>query len=49
MNLNADQSKAPESKLGSKPECKDDLKFLPLPEVEKKFGSSPDSLGQTEA
>jgi H+-transporting ATPase len=37
--------KAPESK----PDAKDDLKSLPLPEVEKKLGSSPDGLSQTEA
>jgi leucyl-tRNA synthetase len=31
---------------GSKPDPKDDLKSLPLPEVEKKLGSSPDGLTQ---
>jgi H+-transporting ATPase len=31
------------------PEAKDDLKTLPLPEVEKKLGSSPDGLTQAEA
>jgi H+-transporting ATPase len=35
----------PEAKPGSK----DDLKSLPLPEVEKKLGSSPDGLSQAEA
>ena len=49
MEPNADQSKAPESKPGSKPDAKDDLKSLPLPEVEKKLGSSPDGLSQAEA
>ena len=39
MKPNTDQPKAPESKPGSKPESKDDLKSLPLPEVEKKLGS----------
>ena len=43
----------PESKPGSKPdvkpEAKDDLKTLPLAEVEKKLGSSPDGLTQAEA
>jgi H+-transporting ATPase len=39
----------PESKLGSKPDAKDDLKSLPLPEVEKKLGSPPDGLTQAEA
>ncbi|HUW50619.1 MAG TPA: cation-transporting P-type ATPase, partial [Sulfuricella sp.] len=33
----------------SKPDAKDDLKSLPLPEVEKKLGSSPDGLSQAEA
>ncbi|MGA9413390.1 MAG: plasma-membrane proton-efflux P-type ATPase, partial [Terriglobales bacterium] len=32
-----------------KPNAKDDLKSLPLPEVEKKLGSSPDGLSQAEA
>jgi H+-transporting ATPase len=44
-----DQSKDPEAKPGSKPDAKDDLKSLPLPEVEKKLGSSPDGLSQAEA
>ena len=39
----------PESKPGSKPDAKDDLKSLPMPEVEKKLGSSPDGLSQAEA
>ena len=30
-------------------DAKDDLKSLPLAEVEKKLGSSPDGLSQTEA
>jgi H+-transporting ATPase len=41
--------KAPEAKPGSKPDSKDDLKSLPMPEVEKKLGSSPDGLSQAEA
>jgi len=53
MKPNADQPKAPEPKPGSKPEVKtdpkDDLKTLPLAEVEKKLGSSPDGLSQAEA
>src|SRR5271165_1777898 len=49
MEPNADQPKAPESKPGSKPNAKDDLKSLPMPEVEKKLGSSPDGLTQAEA
>ena len=42
-------AQGPESKPGSKPDAKDDLKSLPLPEVEKKLGSSPDGLSQAEA
>ena len=49
MKPNTAQPKAPESKPGSKPTAKDDLKSLPLAEVEKKLGSSPDGLTQTEA
>jgi len=49
MKPNGDQPKAPESKPGSKSNVKDDLKSLPLPEVEKKLGSSPDGLSQAEA
>jgi H+-transporting ATPase len=44
--------KVPESKSGSKPKApdpKDDLKTLPMPEVEKKLGSSPNGLTQAEA
>jgi H+-transporting ATPase len=49
MKPNTDQPKPPESKPGSKPNAKGDLKSLPLPEVEKKLGSSPDGLSQAEA
>ncbi len=45
MKPNADQLKAPESR----PDAKDDLKDLPLPEVEKRLGSSPDGLQQAES
>ena len=42
--------KAPgSSKPGSKPDARDDLKFLPLAEVERKLGSSPNGLTQAEA
>ena len=41
--------KSPESKSRSKPEPKDDLKTLPMPEVEKQLGSSPEGLSQAEA
>jgi H+-transporting ATPase len=47
------KTKTPESKPGSKPNVKpdpkDDLKTLPLAEVEKKLESSPDGLTQAEA
>ncbi len=45
MNANADRPKPAESK----PESKDELKSLPLAEVQKKLGSSPDGLTQGEA
>jgi len=45
MKPDADPPKA----HGSKPDAKDDLKSLPLPEVEKRLGSSPDGLSQAEA
>src|SRR5271168_4263296 len=41
--------KGPESKSASKPDSKDDLKSLPMPEVERKLGSSPKGLSQAEA
>lgn len=40
---------AGENKREAKPAAKDDLKSLPLTEVEKKLGSSPDGLSQAEA
>jgi H+-transporting ATPase len=49
MKLNTDQPKAPESKPGSKPNAKGDLKSLPMPELQAKLGSSPDGLRQAEA
>src|SRR6202142_4742009 len=45
MNPNADRPKASESKL----DAKVDLKTLPMPEVEKRLGSSPNGLTQAEA
>jgi magnesium-transporting ATPase (P-type) len=39
----------PGSTLNVKPDPKEDLKTLPLPEVEKKLGSSPEGLTQAEA
>ncbi len=49
MKSNSDLSKVPESKPSVRPDPKDDLKTLPLAEVEKKLGSSPDGLSQAEA
>ena len=58
MATHVDQPKTPDSKPvsgpngkgpESKPDAKDDLKTLPMPEVEKKLGSSPDGLTQAEA
>ncbi len=44
-----DTSTPPESKPGPTPGTKDDLKTLPLADVEKKLGSSPDGLTGAEA
>lgn len=49
MKSNAGQPQASESEPGSKPDANGDLKSLPLPEVEKKLGSSSDGLSQAEA
>ena len=49
MKPNSDQPKAPESKPGRKPDASDDLKSLPMPELQAKLGSSPDGLSQAEA
>ena len=49
MKRKSDKSKASKAKSGSKPGSKDDLKSLPMPEVEKKLESSPDGLSQAEA
>ena len=46
LKPNADK---PAAKPGPKPDAKDDLKSLPMPEVEKKLGSSPEGLSQAEA
>ena len=45
MTLQTDPLKA----RGAKPVAKDDLQKLPLAEVEKRLGSSPDGLTQDEA
>ena len=44
-----DQPKAPESKPGSMSNAKDDLKSLPIPELQAKLSASPDGLSQAEA
>ena len=49
MKPNGDQPTTREVKPGAKPDPKDNLKSLPLPEVEKQLGSSPDGLTQAEA
>jgi H+-transporting ATPase len=49
MKPNTDRPKAPESKPGSKPVANDDLKSLPMPELEAKLGSSTGGLSQAEA
>ena len=41
--------KEPDNRSDSTPEAKDDLKSLPMPEVEKKLGSSPNGLSPAEA
>jgi H+-transporting ATPase len=47
--LSSEHPNAAVSKPDSKPAAKDDLKSLPMAEVEKKLGSSPDGLSQAEA
>jgi H+-transporting ATPase len=49
LKLDAGQPNAPLSKPGSKLDAADDLKSLPMAEVEKKLGASPSGLSQTEA
>lgn len=49
MQANIRQSNAPSAKPGSKSAAMDELKSLPLAEVEKKLGSSPAGLTQAEA
>jgi H+-transporting ATPase len=39
----------PEAKAGPEPDAKDDLKSLPVPEVEKRLSSSPEGLSRAEA
>jgi len=49
MKPDTDQPGDPEMTPGSRADAKDDLKSLPMPELEKQLGSSPDGLGQAEA
>jgi H+-transporting ATPase len=49
MKRNAYQPDTAEAKPESKLQSKDDLKSLPMPELQKKLGSSPDGLSQAEA
>src|SRR5277367_2229492 len=49
MKPNDDQPKTSEPKPNVKPDAKDNLKTLPLAEVEKRLESSPDGLSQAEA
>ena len=49
MNTNSDNSKAPETKPGSRENVKEDLKTLPMSELQTKLGSSPEGLTQDEA
>jgi H+-transporting ATPase len=45
----AAQARAPGPKPGPGPDAKNDLKSLPVAEVEKRLGSSPEGLSQAEA
>jgi H+-transporting ATPase len=49
MKPSTDTPKDTKPKPGAKPEPKDDLKSLPMPEVLTKLGSSPDGLSHAEA
>ncbi len=53
MKPKADEPKAPESKpevkSDARPDAKDDLRSLPMAEMQAKLGSSPDGLTQAEA
>ena len=49
MTAHAAEPKASGSKPGPQPDPKDDLKTMPLAEVEKKLASSPDGLTEAEA
>ncbi len=49
MNTHSGKPKSPDAKPGSKPHVVDALQTLPMAEVEKKLGWSPDGLSQPEA
>src|SRR5271170_3659783 len=49
MSVHQDHPAAPQSRPGSKPVAEDNLQTLPLAELEKELGSSPDGLTQAEA
>ena len=54
MKPNADKSKPetkpePKPEGSAKPESNDDLKSIPMPELEKKLGATPTGLSQAEA
>jgi H+-transporting ATPase len=49
MEPSAAQTEAPEAEPGSRPDAKDDLKSLPMPELQTQLGSSPEGLSQAEA
>jgi H+-transporting ATPase len=49
MKHNSEQPKAPDANPGTKPEPKDDLKSLPVPEVEKQLAPSSEGLTEAEA
>ena len=49
MESTTEKPKTPYIKPAAKPQSKDDLKSLPMAEVEKKLESSPDGLSDAEA
>ena len=49
MKPNTKKAKSSESKMDAKPNAKDELKTLPMPELMKKLDSSADGLTQAEA
>lgn len=47
--MTTDNTRSTPQDSTTKPDPKDDLKTLPLPEVEKQLGTSPDGLSRAEA